>query len=90
MAGARAPADIEGMDLRALMLGRADDRGPVRACEDDLRALVSWPNKLMVDDHLGTIELFDLAHDPAERDNVADERPDVVEQLRAELDAFDQ
>ncbi len=78
----------EGVDLRPALVGRALDRGPIRATEDDLRAVVRWPHKLVEDEGAGTLELFDLARDPHERDNEADARPEVVDALMAELAAF--
>jgi uncharacterized sulfatase len=36
----------------------------------------------------GTVELFDVAADPAERRNLAAEQPDVVASLRTSLDAW--
>jgi hypothetical protein len=34
------------------------------------------------------VELFNLADDPSEKENLADERPDKVQQLRAAYEAL--
>jgi hypothetical protein len=42
---------------------------------------------LIVNDPLGTAQLFDLLEDAHENSNLAPSRPDLVAQLRAALDA---
>jgi arylsulfatase A-like enzyme len=46
------------------------------------------PYKLIVADEEQTTELFDLDTDPRELDNLAARKPDVVRELRAQIDAW--
>ena len=55
---------------------------------DTLRAIRRGDWKLVLDRFSGELALYDLAADPAERDDVSEQRPEVVRQLRADLDAF--
>ncbi len=49
--------------------------------EISLRAVIRWPWKLIRNATAGTIELFDLAADPGERTNRADEHADLRREL---------
>ncbi|MFK7989450.1 MAG: sulfatase [Sandaracinaceae bacterium] len=79
----------DGFDLRPLLLGRAFARPPVRATEEGMRALLDWPFKLIEDERVGGLSLFDLGEDPRERRSLASEAPDRVRLLRTELAAFE-
>jgi hypothetical protein len=48
-----------------------------------------WPNKLVLSQETGAIELFDLAEDPNETRNLADERKEKIPFLLAKLRAWD-
>jgi arylsulfatase A-like enzyme len=54
--------------------GDNQDNGLLRSCID-------WPWKLIVNDHRGTRELYDLASDPGEQTDVSGANPDVVDDL---------
>lgn len=86
MVGAALEGD--GADLRAMLIGRAIDRGPVLATERELAAVLRWPFKLIEDRRAGTTELFDLSRDPRERASLAGERPELLAELAAELAAL--
>ncbi len=51
-------------------------------------SLVRGRYRLIVRRTSGTAELFDLAHDPRERHDIAGERPDLVESMMGHLAAF--
>jgi hypothetical protein len=84
MIGARET--FEGVDLRAILIGRERDRGPVRASEDGMRAILRWPHKL-IESEVGSIELFDLSIDPFESASLADDRSELVDELSDALAA---
>jgi arylsulfatase A-like enzyme len=88
LVGVPAPPSMRGDDLRPLMTGAAADFGPVFASAGYKHMVVRWPHKLIADLRFGTYELFDLAADRAERRNLANERPELVEELRGELRAW--
>lgn len=50
------------------------------------RALVRGDAKLVVDELAGTRQLFDLARDPGEREDLADREPELVRELERELE----
>ncbi len=82
------PSSMRGVDLRALALGKARDRGPVFSAVIHKKMVVSWPYKLIADLRFGLFELYDLSVDPRERDNRADHDPHRLESLRGEVYAF--
>jgi HEAT repeats len=47
--------------------------------------VVRWPYKLVADLRFGLFELYDLVHDPRERENLTDQRPDLVADLKGEV-----
>ncbi|MBW2390805.1 MAG: sulfatase [Deltaproteobacteria bacterium] len=53
-----------------------------------LRGVVYGQHKLIVDLESGAVELFDLSADPDERNDLSDERAELVEALRLLLDSL--
>jgi N-acetylgalactosamine-6-sulfatase len=47
-----------------------------------------WKLRLPTRKKDGEIELYDLATDPAESDNLADKHPDIVKKLSAKVEAW--
>jgi arylsulfatase A-like enzyme/HEAT repeat protein len=86
--GVDVPASMRGQDLRALALGSAPDRGPVFSAVIHKKMVVRWPWKLIADLRFGLFELYDLEHDPRERDNRADHDPARLDSLRGEVYAW--
>ncbi len=60
----------------------AHDRQP----QARMRAIVRGDHKLIVDELADRVQLFDLARDPGERNDLAAHRPDLVRELSSELD----
>ncbi len=94
LAGAAVPDDriIDGKDVRPLLEGREGASSPHEAffyyLADQLNAVRSGPWKLHVArDRRPVRELYNLHDDLGERNNVADEHPDVVARLEALVDA---
>jgi arylsulfatase A-like enzyme len=85
MVGIGAPSSMRGDDLRALALGQVNELGPAFSAVIHKKMVVRWPYKLIADLRFGLFELYDLEHDPKERENLADRQPDVRASLRAEV-----
>lgn len=89
LAGTRAPAQIDGLSMAAALLGRGNapthdhlywefyERGSAQAVRMGDWKVVRKPM------FTGEVELYDLAQDPAESTNVADQHPDVVARMVA-------
>jgi arylsulfatase A-like enzyme len=77
-----------GRSLRSVIDG--DDESPVRAFASQglLRGVRDGPYKLIHDLETGTDRLYDLAEDPDERENLAEDRSQVADRLRAALDEW--
>jgi arylsulfatase A-like enzyme len=56
--------------------------------ESDQWGVIVWPDKLLVRPKDNLVELYDLSRDPGERTDRAQERPDLVAQLKAQYQAF--
>lgn len=82
------PPTMRGDDLRALLEGKGDQVGPAFASAGSRHMIARGPYKLITDIRFGTLELFDLAADPRERDNLARRRPDLVDALGGEVRAW--
>lgn len=61
--------------------------GSFRRVPLDLAGVVVDGMKLVVDRKADRVELYDLRQDPAERDNLAESRPEDAQRLRAVLEA---
>jgi len=98
LAGSEVPDDriIDGHDIRPLLFGESGATSPTKAFfyyhVDQLRAVRSGPWKLYLP-HAGrrrsapaSLQLYDLLEDPKEKRNLAEERLEVVERLKALLD----
>ncbi len=80
-----APPSMRGDDLRPMMTGAQADVGPAFASVGYKHMVVAWPYKLLADLRFSTFELYDLSSDPHERQNLADDRSDLVDSLRGEV-----
>jgi HEAT repeat protein len=76
---------MRGRDLRPIATGAAQELGPVFSAVIHKKMVVAWPYKLIADLRFGLFELYDLEHDPHERDNLADKRTDLVASLKLEV-----
>jgi arylsulfatase len=89
IAGAEIPADTDGISLAPTLFDRGDQKrhdflywefagygGQQAVRLGDWKGIRTGLNKA-----LSNIELYDLARDPNERHNLADGRPDIVEQI---------
>jgi arylsulfatase A-like enzyme len=90
--GVTTDAPLAGRSLLPLLAGEPSTARPVVSeCfrfGRRKRAVVVWPHKLIVDDAVGTYQLFDLEADPAERSNLADREPSTLAALAALLRAL--
>ena len=87
--------DFDGVSLAPLLQRGHGAAGPVfsevdykqhRSLRASQRMLVVHPHKLIEDRLSGRTLLFDLAADPGEQNDLAAERPELVESLRAQLE----
>ncbi|MEW6742347.1 MAG: sulfatase [Planctomycetota bacterium] len=98
LAGGEAAHQLQGASLRLLLAGQDLDQRKLFS----MRALetgeeVQWKKAVMTDNYKyivshpsGVEELYDLARDPAERDNMATREAIMVKRLRDELRTFEQ
>jgi arylsulfatase A-like enzyme len=80
-----------GGALPARTLFAEADHGNLQAGRlvSDVKKMVRRGNeKLLQDTRTGAVELYDLAKDPLERDNLAERAPARVAELRAELERY--
>lgn len=88
LVGLDAPSGMRGDDLRPIALGQAESSGPVYSAVIHKKMVVKWPYKLIADLRFGLFELYDLEHDPRERENLADQKPELLASLRGEVYAW--
>lgn len=90
IAGTKAPEKTDGVSVLPTLLGKEQDLSnrflyweqPSRGVEQAVR----WRNWKAVRHGLtGAIELYDLAHDPSEKDDVAGSNPQVVAEIERYL-----
>ena len=95
LVGIRTPADMTGVDLRSTWSSPEEspaerlifaETGPMQ--EDALRSVRSGRFKLILDVRDERYELYDLNEDPSELHDLAAERPERFQWLRAELSRF--
>jgi arylsulfatase A-like enzyme len=94
--GAPPVPGVDGVDLSPTWRGGAVPNERYLSCEadhknaepDSIRAVRHSGYTLHADRVRKTTTLFDLATDPREQHDVADAHPDVVADLRAQLDRF--
>ena len=77
---------FDGRSLLPLLRGERAAAAPATSAQGSLRALVDRGFKLILDLESGAESLYDLGADPAERHDVALERPEDLRRLRRLLD----
>ncbi len=77
--------DLLGEDAASPVLGFLAGKSGQHALETDLRSIVLGDHRLIVHAD-GRTELFDVANDPLEREDLSARLPNVVAELRAELE----
>lgn len=85
MVGVPVPPSMRGRDLRAYAAARSYENTPVFSAVLTKRMAVRWPHKLIADLRFGLFELYDLATDPEERRNLAQQRPGELATLRSDV-----
>jgi Sulfatase len=85
LVGAPALGGAEGRSLRGALQGGHLAPAPVaaetRRLGRDVRAVVSWPDKLIYDARTRSYELYDLDRDPAEQHPTTDHDPAALARL---------
>ena len=92
LAGAETPKNADGISLVPTLLGDDDEQGGHEYLYWEFyeqggkrAALWSYMKAVQLNVHKdpgGPIQLFDLTKDPSERNDIAAEQPDTVEQAR--------
>lgn len=85
LVGAELPPGLDGRSLLPLFLGSAPGLPPrpVAMSESEQSAVIVWPYKLLLRPADNLVELYDLASDPAEQRDLAEQQPQRVSALRA-------
>lgn len=85
LAGLEAAPELDARSFAGLLSGkRAAHRQEIVTALTDFRCLRTATTKF-VDNEVDLPELYDLAADPAETRNLADEKPDLAAEMRARL-----
>lgn len=77
--------------LLPILLGAPEPLRPHRAIaiHEELQwSVVEWPYQLIVRPADNLVELYDLEHDPLQREDLSATKPDVVSQLKARYAEF--
>jgi hypothetical protein len=85
LVGVAVPKTMRGDDLRPVLAGKDLDVGPAFAAVIHKKMVVRWPHKLIADLRFGLFEVYDLAADPHERENLAGSEPALRDALRDEV-----
>jgi len=99
LAGVRLPADLnpDGQDMSDALLGKPKQRAKPLMWQWRFRVFGDMTNKcpmlavregnwkLLMNPDRSRVELYDLIKDPTELDNVADQNPQIVRRLSAQL-----
>ncbi len=80
--------DLLGDATRQPVFGSLAGKSGQHELEEDLRSIIRGDHRLIVQGD-GPGELYDLASDPLERTDLADELPEVVAELLRELDGVE-
>jgi hypothetical protein len=81
------PARVRGRDLGPLLAQRRPEGAGLAHAETDDQALLGQGTlRLVCERKLGACRLFDLGHDPKQREDVSSARPDDSSRMRAQLD----
>jgi len=89
LAGVTAPPTMRGRDLRPWMSPTPPTEAPtVFSAVNNQKMALRWPWKLIDNVTYGTVQLYNLEADPAERHNLAGRDTARVTELRAELAAW--
>ncbi len=77
-------------DLRPLIFGSDDiiTESPVFSSVVNQHMVLKLPFKLIIDPSIGRFELFNIEYDPAEKINLFDNRKDIADELRSEIEGF--
>lgn len=85
--GIASPAAFEGTSFAGWVRGDAREHRVVIGEQRKLKSWTQHPWKLILNEPPTAPELYDIASDPFERNDVAAEQPEVVERLTARLEA---
>lgn len=88
LAGIEPPTSMRGDDVRPLMIGHPVDLGPAFSVVSSKKMAMQWPYKLIADLRFNLFELYDLEHDPSERNNLVATKPAIAEQYKSDLFAW--
>ncbi|WP_282162547.1 sulfatase family protein [Ulvibacterium marinum] len=80
---------LDGISVLKVLEGKADKRSnPIGFIYGSQISWVTDQYKLIGDESLENLELYDLIRDPSEKENVIQEYPKIAEQLKADLSAW--
>lgn len=88
LAGATPLPGADGIDLTPHLLAGAPERlrrhtWPLPLNESEQHGLIDWPHKLLIRPADNLIEVYDIARDRAELENLSRKMPDLTRRLRA-------
>lgn len=80
------PEEFEGKTLSGLIAGGESGDRVVISEQRALKSWIEYPWKLVRNEDAGVVELYDLASDPNELENLAASRQDIVTHFNARID----